>query len=541
MKKTLLTVILGAAVLFSENSFSQNISVDFTGMTPHIGQKFEARLISKKTMKEVDRTLVSSIAGATFSLALNNAVVGESYWVDMYADFNNNGIYDMIPTDHAWRIDADVIVSGMNSIAFAHNTNFDEINWKHELTFNLTNMNPHIGQLFEVRLIDINQNLLEVSRQTVGSIATANFDLIFPALENGHSYYLEFYADFNGNGIYDAIPTDHAWRLRIDNVSGDMSVAFSHNTNFSEIDWKYLMTLELNGLTPHLGQLLEYRLVNSTSGNEIGRVSRKVDVVDLVIEMPGISMGESYNAEFYADFNSNGIYDVVPTDHAWRESALNVTGNTTITFVHNPNFVDINWDYLLTFNTAGMTPHLGQLFELRVVNTADNSEVGRVSMDSITTVDFTLKVPGLEIGKTYNVDYYADFNGNGEYNAPTVDHAWRDLFTDVNGDTTLAFSHNTGFTDIMWPGNVGIIDVEDLEFSVYPNPFSNNLTIKLNENSKINSVKLINSFGQIIGLNNVEINSNSIRINELDNLPIGIYYIQIIDNNKLQVLPLVKN
>ena len=539
MKKILLSCLLFGSLLNLNQIKAQSISVDFTGMTPHIGQKLELRLVDKQTKTEIERTMVSSISMAAFSVTLNNAIQGKDYWIEMYADLNGNGTYDMVPTDHAWRIDADNISAGVNPIAFSHNTNFDEINWKHQLTFDLSSMTPHIGQQFEVRLLDINRNMKEVYRKTIASISSASFSMTFPALEIGHSYFLEYYADLNGNGTYDMAPTDHSWKTRIDNVTGDMNVAFSHNTNFVNLDWTYLMSLQMSGLTPHLGQLIELRVVNSVTGEEIGRTSRTIDVVDVTLEVPGIKMGESYNLDFYADLNGNMIYDVIPTDHAWREPANSITGNTIVPFTHNLNFVDIAWDYLLTFKASGMTPHLGQMFELRVVNTNTSIEVGRVKVDTITTVDFELNVPGIEIGENYNVDYYADLSNNNSYDAPPTDHAWRDNFMDISGDTTIDFSHNVNFVDIMWPASVGINEYSLVnEIVTYPNPFYNQINI--DSSFEIESIVLRNTQGQEIQLTDVVINDTFIQLNGLSNLTEGMYFVQLIGKDKQTFIRVIK-
>lgn len=71
----------------------------------------------------------------------------------------------------------------------------------------------------------------------------------------------------------------------------------------------------------------------------------------------------------------------------------------------------------MTLAAKNMTPHVGQKFELRVVNTTGNSEVGRFSMPSIQVPFFFVRLPGLRVGSNYNADFYADFNNNGSYDA----------------------------------------------------------------------------------------------------------------------------
>jgi hypothetical protein len=234
-------------------------------------------------------------------------------------------------------------------------------------------------------------------------------------------------------------------------------------------------------MNPHVGQKFELRVIDKASQMETGRAM--VDAIagpEFSVSVPGLQVGRSYWVDFYADFSGNGLYDAPPTDHAWRLSLDDVQGDTTLTFGHNTDFTDVGWEYLFTLDLSGMNPHVGQLFELRVVDQSDGSEVGRTRLDSVVVPDFSVSVPGIRPGKVYQVDYYADFSKNGLYDAPPTDHAWRLTLEDVQGDTTLTFSHNTNFTDIQWPPATAVEERSgetDLpkEFALsqnYPNPFN---------------------------------------------------------------------
>ena len=77
--------------------------------------------------------------------------------------------------------------------------------------------------------------------------------------------------------------------------------------------------------------------------------------------------------------------------------------------------------------------------------------------------NYTVEVPGFDLNKDYNIDFYADLNGNGSYNAPPVDHAWRQTFNSSYMEILLsAFSHNANFTDIQWPGATVVDDETNL-------------------------------------------------------------------------------
>ena len=74
------------------------------------------------------------------------------------------------------------------------------------------------------------------------------------------------------------------------------------------------------------------------------------------------------------------MYDAPPTDHAWRLELNNAVRGDELNFAQNTNFTDIKWVYVLTVNFTGMTPHLGQLLELRVEDNDNNKEVDRIKV-----------------------------------------------------------------------------------------------------------------------------------------------------------------
>lgn len=107
---------------------------------------------------------------------------------------------------------------------------------QHKLTLELNGMDPHVGQRFQVRVLDKATDL-EVGRATVPSIPGALFSVDLYVLLADHSYWIDFYADYNQNSQYDAPPTDHAWRLELNNAQGDLTLPFTRNTTFTDIQW----------------------------------------------------------------------------------------------------------------------------------------------------------------------------------------------------------------------------------------------------------------------------------------------------------------
>ena len=200
-------------------------------------------------------------------------------------------------------------------------------------------MNPHVGQNLHLAVIDKNSGM---ELQRVSTVATVDFMVDVYGIENGMSYNIDFFADHNRNGNYDVPPADHAWRLELNDVMGDTTLNFQHNTNFTDIMWKNKLMVHFMGMNPHVGQNLQLAVIEKTSGIEVQRVSVTASV-DFWVSVYGIENGMSYNVDFYADHNSNGMYDAPPADHAWRLELNDVMGDTTLMFQHNTSFTDINW------------------------------------------------------------------------------------------------------------------------------------------------------------------------------------------------------
>ncbi len=108
--------------------------------------------------------------------------------------------------------------------------------------------------------------------------------------------------------------------------------------------------------------------------------------------------------------------------------------------------------HAFTLNLTGMAPHVGQRLDLRIVHRATMNEVARARVATIPSASFQLIVPdALVAGETYHVDFYADFNRNGRYDAPPADHAWRRVVNAPAAPVSITFMHDANFTDIRWP------------------------------------------------------------------------------------------
>ena len=87
--------------------------------------------------------------------------------------------------------------------------------------------------------------------------------------------------------------------------------------------------------------------------------------------------------------------------------------------------IAITQTYTVTLNLTAMSPHLGDVMYFRVVNSMTQAELDRTIVSTVSSANFSVVLSGISAGVTYHLDFFADFNRNGEYNAPPVDHAWR--------------------------------------------------------------------------------------------------------------------
>jgi predicted lipoprotein with Yx(FWY)xxD motif len=318
-------------------------------------------------------------------------------------------------------------------------------------------MTPHVGQNLWLAVTDKDDGD-EIAR--VSEVAAASFSIVIPGIEMGRSYLVEFFVDFNGNGYYDAPPTDHAWELELNDVSGSEVLDFAHNTNFTDIEWEHRVLLNLSGMTPHTGQEIYFALVDSETGEIIDRRS-EIAKDSFSIDLRQIQPGKAYRVDFFADHNDNGMYDIPPEDHAWRLEIASVMGDEILDFVHNTNFTDIMWKHRLRVRFSGMDPHVGQMLTLFVRLSPAGQYLDTVVVVEIDDADFDVISYMIEPGQVYLVDFYADHNGNGMYDAPPTDHAWRVKTNQAMGDLDVEFMHNTNFTDIMPPEGPDILLAND--------------------------------------------------------------------------------
>jgi len=84
---------------------------------------------------------------------------------------------------------------------------------------------------------------------------------------------------------------------------------------------------------------------------------------------------------------------------------------------------------------------------------------------------------------------------------------------------------------------VNVIDFENDDISVYPNPFKNDFTINLPTNEISNQITIFDASGKVVYVNNV-INNNKINVSDIYSK--GIYYLYITSNKKHAIKKIIK-
>lgn len=225
----------------------------------------------------------------------------------------------------------------------------DEGGARQDLAISLSGMDPHVGEKVVLRLEGDSGELR--TRIVLDPLTTAGFDLLVPRVRPTGSHLLAIWADHDGDGAYDSPPTDHAWTRP---VPSSGSVSFTHDTVFTDVGPTAALepgldfTLDLAGMTPHLGQALtvavfkvsaaplDFRLVGAYRLGAVPSAAFSIAIPGIVDPL------EDYWVDVHADLNGNGSYDAPPTDHAWRIFQSSTDAGLSVTFTHDTIFTDVS-------------------------------------------------------------------------------------------------------------------------------------------------------------------------------------------------------
>jgi hypothetical protein len=352
---TTITIWLNDTV-YTDIDWENRLRLDFSQMDTIAGQNLYLSLRNQDGDREIVMDSVEHVTSA-FTYDFFDVYPDSSYQVVFFADQNDNYLYDT--TDKAWLIYLDHI-KGDTVVPFTYNTDFaNNIVWfvdstgnnndeLYKVTLNLTNMTPHVGQMLSFYVEGMESDAVTDSLSMI--IDTANFTVEFDSLMNSADYNLDFYADMNGNGSYDAPPTDHAWRIVLNDIQGDTTINFVHNTDFTDIfgdttavdTGNYSVTVMFTGYTSNVGQNFTVYLKNPDSNQIVDSLTiAPLDTADFTVVFDSVMTDSDYNIDFFVDANSNGSLDAPPDDQSWRILLVDVDADTTINFVYDTNYTDI--------------------------------------------------------------------------------------------------------------------------------------------------------------------------------------------------------
>jgi hypothetical protein len=220
------------------------------------------------------------------------------------------------------------------------------------------------------------------------------------------------------------------------------------------------LCLRLERFSPHVDELVSIDLV--TKADNILRARAIIEpmgavdadfVLPLAIpqsEVPETDEDHPLQVELFADQNKDLVYTPGGADHEWN---LELPASGNLVFAHNSEFTSIEprprsigGDFRMQF--TNMTPHLGQLLEVMVIESESGRTVGLYRTPSLANANFEVLIPGIidPDGIVYRVEFYADLNGNGSYDDPDTDHTWVIEFVESGADgVETEFTHGTDF------------------------------------------------------------------------------------------------
>jgi hypothetical protein len=218
------------------------------GFVPHVGQLVDVRVQSLADQRVRARAIFNPLDLPNMQMVMPNAVPTGGQSIDFFADANGSGMPDPIPTDHAWRI-FNPCDSAPNN--FPHNFDFVDLPMaapgNRDLRMSFRGMTVNDG-VFELR---VSQIIRPATADDAGDVRTigvyrttvteADFNVAIPhiipdGMICGDMPCLEvaFWQDGDGDGAYDAPPTDESWRLTV-NPDRIETLAFEHIVEYVDI------------------------------------------------------------------------------------------------------------------------------------------------------------------------------------------------------------------------------------------------------------------------------------------------------------------
>jgi hypothetical protein len=174
------------------------------------------------------------------------------------------------------------------------------------LSFQLRGFDPHVGNRVDVMLVAESGDSGNVEGwirlEPLGPEFVNSTTELFDTLDPGRNYHIDFFADFNNSGTYDAPDTDHSWRIPVATDTGVAS--YTHDFAFTNFNLTPRPMTHGDAIVRFSngnvfgGQRLEARIYNPI-GENVGYLRREMAAApDLSFTIPAIiDAGSEYTIE----------------------------------------------------------------------------------------------------------------------------------------------------------------------------------------------------------------------------------------------------
>jgi len=180
----------------------------------------------------------------------------------------------------------------------------------------LSELSPHLTHYFEASIVNSMGGNLQ-ARLIIEPLEFGTQDIVVESMVPPGNFFLDFYADINGNHAPDMPPTDHTWRR---SLCSNGVVNFTHIFEFEPLDTAIAigpdMSLDLTNIPAELADLrVEMRFIFASEGTGQGRTVGMYRRNPLGIGGPMaipevVDDGSTYALMWFVDMND----DVVPND-----------------------------------------------------------------------------------------------------------------------------------------------------------------------------------------------------------------------------------
>lgn len=220
-----------------------SFTISGTGFSPHNGQAVRAVLVKASDNSIVGGQQAMTVAGGSFTFTWSDVLQPNvAYKVNYFADLSGNGRCDAPSTDHVWTRDIAPVTQD-TTLDVTHDTTWVDVcsTFRFNLNFAGTGYDAHNNTLFSVVVVDdagtattADDNV--IVQDSITALSGGAFSFFWPALlEHNRTYQIHYFADFLGNGVCDAPPSDHVWTEVIPAVTDHVAVNVTHNTSFSSV------------------------------------------------------------------------------------------------------------------------------------------------------------------------------------------------------------------------------------------------------------------------------------------------------------------